>query len=50
MTVFMVKKYLVRKLGLANEDEVISFSLSLTFSQYFSEVSSYYVGHGVEKP
>ncbi|KAF9684197.1 hypothetical protein SADUNF_Sadunf04G0092900 [Salix dunnii] len=29
VTVFMVKKYLVRKLGLSNEDEVISFSFSL---------------------
>lgn len=29
MTVFMVKKYLVRKLGLSNEAEVIFLSLSL---------------------
>ena len=29
MTVFMVKKYLVTKLGLSNEAEVISLSLSL---------------------
>ena len=28
MTVFMVKKYLVTKLGLSNEAEVISLSLS----------------------
>jgi len=29
VTVFMVKKYLVGKLGLSNEDEVIYFSFSL---------------------
>lgn len=31
MTVFMVKKYLVRKLGLSNEAQVISLSLSLSY-------------------
>lgn len=34
VTVFMVKKYLVRKLGLSNEAEVISLSLSLIFNNY----------------
>ena len=43
MTVFMVKKYLVTKLGLSNEAEVISLSLSLSDCIYFHFVLRYII-------